>query len=114
MPFIEERIDEDAVIYTDESPVYSPLENRETVNHSVKEYVRDMAHINGLESFWSHLNRAYHGTYHHMSRKHLHRYVNEFRGRHNMRCADTIDQMKMLVWGIEKKRLKYADLTRRT
>ncbi len=31
-----------------------------------------------------------------------------------MRCADTIDQMKMLVWGMENKRLKYADLTRRT
>ena len=31
-----------------------------------------------------------------------------------MRCADTIDQMKMLVWGMEKKRLKYTDLTRRT
>ena len=33
---------------------------------------------------------------------------------HNMRCADTIDQMKMLVWGMENKRLKYADLARRT
>ena len=29
------EIDEDAVIYTDESPVDGPLENRETVNHSV-------------------------------------------------------------------------------
>ena len=35
-----------------------------------------------------------------MSRKHPHRYVNEFRGRHNMRCADTIDQMRMLVWEV--------------
>ncbi len=86
LPFIEERIDEDVVIYTDESPVYGPLENRETVNHSVKEYVRDMAHINELESFWSHLKRAYHGTYHHMSRKHLHRYINESCGRHNEMC----------------------------
>ena len=49
-----------------------------------------------------------------MSRKHLHRYVNESCGRHSMRTADTIDQMKMLVWMIENKRLKYTDLTRRT
>ena len=46
-----------------------------------------------------------------MSRKHLHRYINESCGRHDMRCADTIDQMKMLVWGMENKRLKYTDLT---
>lgn len=84
------------------------------IDDSDKEYVRDMAYINGLESFWSHLKRAYHGTYHHMSRKHLHRCVNESCERHNMRCADTIDQMKMLVWGMENKRLEYADLTRRT
>ena len=114
LPFIEERIDEDTVIYTDESHAYGPLDNRETVNHGVGEYVRGMAHINGLESFWSHLKRAYHGTYHHMSRKHLHRYVNEASGRHNMRCADTIDQMKMLVWLMENKRLKYTDLTKKT
>lgn len=110
MSFIEEWIDDDAVIYSDESPVYGPLENRETVNHGIKEYVRDMAHINGLESFWSHLKRAYH----HMSRKHLHRYIDESCGKHNMRCADTIDRMKMLVCGMESKRLKSSDLTRRT
>ena len=114
MPFIEARIDEDAFIYTDESSVYGPLENRETVNHSIKEYVRDMAHINGLESFWSHLKRAYDGTYHHMSRKHLHRYINESCGKHNMRCADTIDQMEMLVWKMQNKRLKSSELTRRS
>ena len=47
-----------------------------------------------------------------MSRKHLHRYVNEFSGRHNLRSADTLDQMRMLVWFMIGKRLKYSDLTR--
>ncbi len=79
-----------AIIYTDESTAYCPLENRETVNHSVNEYVRDMAYINGLESFWSHLKHAYRGTYHHMSRKHPHRFVNESSGRHNMRSAERL------------------------
>ena len=50
---IEEQIDEDVIIYTDESTAFGPLENRATVNHSVKGYVRNMAHIHGLESFWS-------------------------------------------------------------
>ena len=31
----------------------------EAVKHSVGEYVRDMAHTNGIESFWSMLKRAH-------------------------------------------------------
>ena len=70
-----------------------------------------MAHTNGIESFWAALKRGFHGTYHHMSRQHLHRYVNEFSGRHNLRCADTIDQMVQVAWLMVGKRPKYKDLT---
>ena len=62
------------------------------------------------KSFWSLLKRGYYGTYHKMSPKHLDRYVNEFAGRHNVRTADTIDQMAGMVRGSESKRLRYADL----
>ena len=41
------------------------------VKHSISEYVNGMAHTNGIESFWALLKRGYHGTYHHMSEKHL-------------------------------------------
>lgn len=37
--------------------------NREVVNHSVGEYVREQAHINGMESFWSIFRRGFHGVY---------------------------------------------------
>ena len=37
--------------------------HREVVRHRVKEYVRDQAHTNGIESFWSLLKRGYVGTY---------------------------------------------------
>ena len=103
---------EDAKVYTDEHRGYRGLPNHETVKHGVGEFVTGMVHTNGVESFWSMLKRGYHGVYHHMSPKHLHRYVNEFAGRHNIRDMDTIDQMHDLVAGLVGKRLLYSELTR--
>lgn len=56
------------------------------------------------------LKRGYQGTFHHMSPKHLHRYIEEFEGRHNDRPSDTIQQMAHMVQGMEGKRLRYSDL----
>lgn len=76
-----------STLYTDEARAYSGMDGifykHDTVNHPVKEYVRDMAHTNGIESVWAVLKRGYHGTYHHMSAKHLARYINEFTFRLN-------------------------------
>jgi len=100
-----------ATIYTDEAKAYQGMPfPHEAVNHSAGEYVRQQAHINGMESFWSMLKRGYHGTYHHMSPKHLNRYVTEFSGRHNDREADTVDQMRHIAEGMDGKRLRYRDL----
>ena len=84
--------------------------DHEAVNHSVSEYVRDQAHTNGIESFWATLKRGYHGTFHHISPKHLHRYVNEFATRHNMRSRDTEAMMGETVARMVGKRLVYRDL----
>ena len=56
------------------------------------------------------LKRGYHGTYHKMSRKHLHRYINEFAGRHNVRSLDTMEQMAYLAASMDTKRLRYHEL----
>ena len=56
------------------------------------------------------LKRGYHGTHHRMSPKHLQRYVNEFAGRHNIRPLNTIHQMRVIIQGLEGKRLRYRDL----
>ncbi len=37
-----------------------------------------MAHTNGIESVWAMLKRGIYGTYHHVSKKHLNRYIDEF------------------------------------
>ena len=109
---VRSRTAEGTKVYTDQNPSYSGLPNRESVRHNIGEYVRNQAHTNEIESFWSLLKRGYYGTYHQMSPQHVFRYVNEFQGRHNVRPLDTIDQMKSIVSGMEGKRLRYKDLTR--
>ena len=109
--FVVKHTTPEAVVYTDEARAYSGLpREHQTVGHGVGEYVREQAHTNGMESFWSMLKRGYTGTYHHISPKHLHRYVDEFSGRHNMRPLDTVDQMEAVVRQAVGKRLRYREL----
>ncbi len=108
--FLAKRMAPAAPIFTDEATVYAGMPNHQAVRHSVGEFVRGQAHTNGMESFWAGLKRGYEGVYHHMSAKHLGRYVAEFEGRHNDRPLDTIEQMASMARGAEGKRLTYAAL----
>ena len=108
--FAAQHVEPNATFYTDENPSYNGLPNHESVKHSAGEYVKDMAHTAGIDSFWSMLKRGHKGIYHKMSPKHLDRYVTEFAGRQNQREQDTLDQMKHMVQGMEGKRLKYKEL----
>ena len=109
--FVIERTADDATVYTDESRAYKGLpREHDTVTHSAGEYVKGYASTNGIESFWSLFKRGYHGTFHHLSEKHLDRYVREFTGRNNIRDLDTIDQMAALARGMVGKRLRYRVL----
>ena len=101
---------------TDESASYKGLSatglyGHATVNHSAGEYVVGQAHTNTVESFWALFKRGIYGTYHHLSDKHLARYVKEFEARRNIRQQDTIDQMQFVVQHMQHKRLTYEDLT---
>ncbi len=109
--FVDDVTDPDTVVYTDDASVYNGIPNpHESVKHSVSEYVRGMAHTNGIESFWSMLKRAHKGTFHKMSPKHLQRYVSEFAGKHNIRESDTLDQMRDTVARLVGRNLLYRDL----
>ena len=108
--FIAEHVPEDAKAYTDESGAYNGIANHESVRHSLGEYVSDNASTNSIKSKWALMKRGILGVYHHISPKHTHRYVAEFAGRHNARPYDTLDQIKMLVRGMDKKRLRYEYL----
>ena len=109
--FIGEHAAPGATVYTDEASAYRgmPFEH-EAVNHSMGEYMRGDAGTQGIESFWSMLKRGYQGTFHHFSEKHTDRYVAEFAGRHNMREADTAEQMGIIAKEMVGKRLTYREL----
>ena len=109
--FIMEHTKSGTLIYTDDSTSYVSLENHESVKHSIQEFVRGDVHTNGVESLWSMLKRGYIGTFHKMSAKHAHRYVNEFAGRQNIRELGTLEQMGFVVRGMDGKLLHYRDLT---
>ena len=76
--FAEAAVAEGSTVYTDDSKIYGKLPfAHDSVNHSANEYVRGDVHTNGMESVWALLKRSIHGTWHHVSKKHLPRYVNE-------------------------------------
>lgn len=112
--FIRDNVPAGATVVTDSHSSYVGLEasgyTHIRVNHSVGEYVRDMAHTNGIESFWALLKRGHYGIFHFMSAKHLHRYVNEFSFRHNTAQAGTMSFIEATVSRMVGKRLTYKEL----
>ena len=110
--FVAKHTAPGATVYTDDAAAYKGIPfPHEAVKHSVSEYVRGMAHTNGIESFWATLKRAHMGTFHKISPKHLNRYVQEFAGKHNEREKNTLEIMRHVVAGLIGKRLMYKQLT---
>ena len=105
-----------STVYTDEHSGYiglgGVLYDHASVCHSVGEYVNGQIYTNGIESVWALFKRCYVGTFHHLSFKHLHRYLNEFCFRLNEGSVgrDTVDRIDSLCEKMDGKRLKYRDL----
>nr|VFJ78736.1 MAG: Transposase [Candidatus Kentron sp. FW] len=105
-----------STVYSDEHKGYLGLNllgyNHQFVNHSAKQFVNEMAHTNGIESVWAVLKRGYNGVYHHMSKKHLSRYVDEFSFRLNDGNVKvhTMDRIDALFSGAVGRRLTYKSL----
>ena len=109
--FVVDKAAPGATVYTDEAAGYKGMPfKHESVRHTAGEYVKDMAHTNGIESFWATLKRAHKGVYHKISPKHLDRYAQQFAGKHNARDHDTIKQMADVAARMVGKRLMYSDL----
>ena len=108
--FVEFNIVKGAKVFTDENKAYGSLDNHETVNHKEEEYVRGEVHVNGAESLWTLVRHGYNGTFHRIDPKHLHRYINEFVGRLNMKMLDAVDKMRTIVQNMAGRRLTYEQL----
>jgi transposase-like protein len=91
---IRDHVSVEATIMTDEARAYVPLTKEgwkhQSVRHSTKEYVRGNVHTNGIENFWSLFKRGVIGSFHQVSVKHLHRYLNEFSFRFNGRESEDL------------------------
>ncbi len=114
---ILDRVAPGSTIYTDEWRGYAGLRwldyEHNTVNHAAGEYVREGGvSTNGIEAVWAVLKRGIHGTFHHVSEKHLARYLNEFTFRLNEGNVErhTLRRLESFVEGTAGKRLTYKGL----
>ncbi len=109
-----DHVSKGATVYTDGHPAYAVLSQygygHGWVNHSVGQYVNGLATTNGIESFWALLKRGYVGTFHYMSWKHLHRYVNEFASRYNAGPGNGFRTIGAVLKSAFGKRLTYKRL----
>lgn len=87
---LNQVITQESIIISDEFKGYNIVSKKTThlhfrVDHT-KEFVsKDGAHTNNIENFWGTLKRGILGIYHHVSAKHLQKYVDEFAFRYNNR-----------------------------
>jgi transposase-like protein len=109
---IRENVESTATINTDDLNLYQGIGSEfagghQTVNHSEGEYARGDVCTNTAESFFALLKRGVHGTFHHISKKHLSRYCDEFSFRWDERKVTDGKRAVAAIKGAEGKRLAY-------
>ena len=108
---LKERVSHKATLHTDTFPAYNSVatefEAHETVDHGSGEYVKGNAYTNTVEGYFSQLKRSLSGTFHHVSEKHLDRYLAEFDYRYNTRNEKDGDRTKTAIKMVAGKRLTY-------
>lgn len=113
IPLIVSNVGRDTNIMTDEARAYNQLPNayaHRSINHSQREYVCGDIHTNTIEGAWSHFKRGILGIQHHVSSKHLDRYLTEFNFRYNTRKQGEGERVNNLL-SQTNGRLTYKELT---
>ena len=116
-PILQNRIDAEARIMTDEAGQYRQLHRsfaeHHVVHHGRGEYGRGEIHTNTIEGYFSIFKRGMKGVYQHCAKRHLHRYLAEFDFRYNHRTIDDMARTNIALRGIGGKRLTYRRLDTR-
>lgn len=110
-----EHIAKGSTIVTDENPSYVRLRKdyaHRTVNHSLGVYSHNGATTNSVESVFAVLRRGLHGVYHKASKKHIHRYVNEFAWRLNEGSVKrhSLERLDSFIKAVAGCRISYQNL----
>jgi transposase-like protein len=115
---IEANVAKSAILMTDQLHAYRKIgrafAGHEKVNHSIMQYAKRtrsglVAHVNTAESFFALLKRGHYGIFHQISKKHLHRYCNEFGFRWDHRNVSDGERMTAAIRGVRGKRLMYRE-----
>jgi len=80
-----------AILLTDQYQGYVRIKRfmeHRVVNHAVEYVTKDGTHINALEGFWALVKRGIVGQYHHVTVRHLSKYLDEFSYRFDHRGTD--------------------------
>jgi transposase-like protein len=95
LPMIERNVEKSnkTVVYTDELPSYNHVERlgyaHEIVQHSAKQYVNGVVHVNTMESLWGTIKRGIDGVNHSVSPLYLQSYLDSYIYRYNHRKDET-------------------------
>jgi transposase-like protein len=111
---IRECVEPKATIYTDDNRSYRHIGKdanyrHDFVRHFHGEYVRGDVTTNTVEGFFALLKRGIFGTFHSVSKHHLHRYLSEFEFRWNTRKLDDGERTLQAIRQGEGKRLLYQE-----
>jgi transposase-like protein len=112
MSHVYKHVHEQSRLVTDKAQHYKfpPVAKHESVDHSKFEWARGDVHTNTLEGFFSIFKRGLIGTYQHVDKKHLARYLAEFDFRQNNRVKLGIDDTQraaIALQSVKGKRLTY-------
>jgi len=99
-------------LHTDEAPLYVGIgrafgKGHESVNHANGEYARGSVHSNTAESFNGLFKRSIQGSWHHISREHMGRYLDENCFRWSNRKVNDGERTVLALGRVSRVRLYY-------